>query len=197
MFCQVADLADFLQIEISPADLSAIQAITDATAVIKAYTNQTLDKVTDDTETFDNVFGNKLYLRQFPVISVTSVIENGITLVDGIDFKLGNHGVLYRLNALWSYGIQNIVVTYTHGYAVVPDIARIVCMRVASRVYQAGKRSAETSGVPGISSKTLGDFSVSYEGESGSNDPAKGVSAARTLLISEKELLDTLRYRQL
>ena len=197
MFCQVADLADFLQIDILPDDTSAVQAITDATAVIKAYTNQLLVQVTDDVETFDCVIGQKVYLRQLPVVSVTSVVENGVTLVENVDYKLGNHGVLYRMNANWACGIQNIVVTYTHGYEVVPDIARIVCMRVASRVYQAGKRSAETSGVPGISSKTLGDFSVSYEGESSSNDPAKGVSAARALLISEKELLDTLRYRQL
>lgn len=197
MFCQVSDIAEFLQIDIPPDDASAIQAITDATAVIKAYTNQMLNQVTDDVETFDCVIGRKIYLKQLPVTSITSVVEDGVTLIEGVDYKLGNHGVLHRVNALWAYGVQNIVVTYTHGYAVIPDIARIVCMRIASRVYQAGRRSAETSGVPGVSSKTLGDFSVSYEGESGSNDPAKGVSAARALLISEKELLDTLRDQRL
>ena len=199
MFCQVSDLAEFLQIDISPSDLSAVQAITDATAVIKAYTNQEITKVIDDLEVFDGGYGDKLYLSQLPVISVKSVVVDGVSLVDGMDYKTNRKkGIVYRLRGQrWPDGVENIEVTYTHGYEDPPDVVRVVCMRMASRVYQAGKRSAESNGVPGIASKTLGDFSVTYEREVGGIDPARGVSAARTLLAGEKELLDSLRYKRL
>lgn len=199
MFCQVSDIAAFLQIEIPDTDNSAIQAITDATAVIKAYCNQEIVKVVDDVEVFDGGYGYKLYLSQLPVISITSVAVDGVVLADGVDYKANRKkGIIYRLQGqLWPDGVENIEVTYTHGYESVPDVVRVVCMRMASRVYQAGKRSAETGGVPGIAQTTLGDYSVSYEREVGGTDPARGVSAARTLLVSEKELLDTLRYQVL
>jgi hypothetical protein len=45
--------------------------------------------------------------------------------------------------------------------------------------------------VPGIESKSLGDFSVSY-GSGG--DLSMGVSGARMLLMSEKDVLDKYRY---
>ncbi len=199
MFCQVTDLAEFLQIDISSSDVSAVQAITDATAVIKAYCNQEIVQVEDDVEYFDGGYGDKLYLSQLPVVSVKSVLVDGASLIDGADFKTNRKkGIVYRLNGQrWPDGVENIEVTYTHGYEHPPEVARIVCMRVAARVYQAGKRSAETAGVPGVASKTLGDFSVTFEREYTSTDTGKGASAARTLLAGEKELLDTLRYKLL
>lgn len=200
MFCQVSDVASFLQIEIREMDFSALQAIRDATAVIKAYCKQEIALVRDDVEVFCGGYGSKLYLSQVPVLSVASIVVDGVSLVDGVDYKTNRKkGVVHRLKGqVWPDGVENIEVIYTHGYEPLPDVARVVCMRIAARVYQAGKRSAETGGVPGVSQTTLGDFSVSYGAETSTNDSGKGVSAAaKTLLVSEKELLDTLRYTTL
>ena len=66
--------------------------------------------------------------------------------------------------------------------------------RAAARAYQAGLRAAEVEGVPGVASKSLGDYSVSYAGEGGgAGESVLGASAAPILLRSEKELLN--RYR--
>jgi len=66
-----------------------------------------------------------------------------------------------------------------------------VCTRAAARAYQAGLRSADADGIPGVASKSLGDFSVSFAGEGA--EGVMGASAARMLLLSEKDILD--RYR--
>ena len=92
-------------------------------------------------------------------------------------------------------GIQIIQIAYSHGYAVIPDDIVAVCVRAASRAYQAGLKSADGEGVPGIASKSLGDFSVSYqsEGGGGMGEGVMGASAARLLLLSEKDILDNYR----
>jgi hypothetical protein len=59
-------------------------------------------------------------------------------------------------------------------------------------MYQAGLRAAETAGVPGVVSKSLGDFAVTFGGES-VVEGTMGASGARMLLLSEKDLLN--RYR--
>ena len=67
--------------------------------------------------------------------------------------------------------------------------------RAASRAYQAGLKAADAGGVPGIASKGLGDFNVAYQAEQGGGvgEGVMGASAARMLLLSEKDTL--ARYR--
>jgi hypothetical protein len=71
-----------------------------------------------------------------------------------------------------------------------------VCTRAAARAYQAGLKAADADGIPGVASKSLGDFSVSFTGEAGGgvSEGVMGASASRMLLLSEKDMLD--RYRQ-
>jgi hypothetical protein len=197
-FASVADIADFLQVEISTADQVAYaeRALREASAAIRNYCRQEIGWAAQDTITLDCSGGARLFLPQLPVIAVASVIETGQTLAAGDDYKLGQHGILHRIGRSWMAGVQTITVTYSHGYAVIPDDILAVCTRAASRSYQAGLRSADTGGAMGISSKALGDFSVSYQAETaggGAGEGVMGASAARLLLRSEKEILN--RYR--
>jgi len=50
--------------------------------------------------------------------------------------------------------------------------------------------------VPGVASKGLGDYSVSFASEAGGGvgEGLMGVSGARMLLLSEKDILDRYRY---
>lgn len=194
MFCTVQDVADFLQIEVS--EPSATRAIEAASAAIQNYCHQHLALVEDDEFTFDVPEGHsKIFLPELPVISVASVVEDGETLVEDEDYKLGNWGILYRLNGNWASGVQIVTVTYTHGYEEIPDDIVDVATRAASRAYQAGLRAAELDGVPGVVAMSLGDYSVSFgaEGGGGVSEGIIGASAARMLLLSEKDILN--RYR--
>jgi hypothetical protein len=195
-FCTVANVEDLLQVEISDADkVDAVErAITAATAAIRNYCHQYLEQVEDDVYTFD-LFAPvwNLVLPEMPVVSVASVVEDDETLTEGSDedYVVMNYGQIRRIGSRWETGPQIVVVTYTHGYATIPDDIVDVCTRAASRAYQAGLLASEMEAVPGIESKSLGDFSVSY-GSGG--DLSMGVSGARMLLMSEKDLLDKYRY---
>lgn len=193
-FAKIHDLQYFLQLTIPPASYPAAQwAIDDATAIIQNYCRQQIEEVNGDTITLDVPRNaTKIFLPELPVNSISSVVEDGETLVVGDDYILGQWGILYRVDQPWLEGIQIVEVTYSHGYHDIPDDIIGVCTRIASRIYQAGLLAAENSGVPGIAGKSLGDYSVTYQ-PIGTSESALGASAARTLLMSEKEILN--RYR--
>lgn len=198
-FCTVADVAAFLQVEISDAAkvASCERAITEASEAIRNYCRQQIDLVAGDQVALDVATSRctKLFLPELPVVSVAAVVEDGETLVEGEDYQLGNFGILHRRNGYWAQGVQVVEVTYTHGYASIPQDIVDVATRAASRAYQAGLKAADAGGVPGIASKGLGDFNVAYQAEQGGGvgEGVMGASAARMLLLSEKDILN--RYR--
>jgi hypothetical protein len=103
---------------------------------------------------------------------------------------------LHRVNDEWAQGIQIVTVTYTHGYAVIPDDVAAVCARAAARAYQAGLAAAAVGAVSGVSAMTLGDYSVTLGtgAGGGAGEGIMGASAARMLLLSEKDVLARYRY---
>jgi len=198
-FCTVQDVMDLLQIEIAEAGqvASCQRAITEATAAIRNYCHQQIELVEDDTWTFDVRPARwNLLLPELPVVEVSSVVEDDETLDDGDDYKLANFGQLVRVGRRWAAGIQIVTVTYTHGYSAIPDDVVGVCTRAAARAYQAGLKSVDSLGVPGVTAKALGDFSVSFTSEAGGGvgEGLMGVSGARMLLLSEKDMLNRYRY---
>jgi len=197
-FCTVTDIENFLQLTIHTdpvKNASALRAIKEATEAIKNWCHQVIERVTNEVITLDCKGGYRIFLPELPVISVTAVTENSVGLTATTDYKLAQYGVLYRVDDDWAVGVQNIVVVYTHGYAVLPDDLVGVCTRAAARAFQAGLRAAETAGVPGVQSLSLGDYSVSY-GAAGDTtaEGVMGASAARMLLLSEKDALARYRY---
>lgn len=199
-FALLSDIEDFLQTEIdTPAKAaSAKRALVEATAAIRNYTRQHIEYVEDETITLDCAGGTKLFLPELPVVEVSAVVEDDETLTVTDDYKLGQYGILHRINAKWASGIQIITVTYSHGYSQIPDDIIAVATSAASRRYQMGLRSADSQGVPGIASKSLGDFSVSFQSEAGGGvgEGIMGASAARMLLLSEKDILDRYRVKR-
>lgn len=192
----LATLADVENVLIRPiTDADEVAAVEFnllvVSSAIRNYCEQTLDRVTGDVVTLDQEGGPLLFLPELPVVSVSAVRENGTLLTVGTHYKLTGNGVLVRQGGLnWYRGVQTVQVTYTHGYNPVPDDIRGVCARAASRLFQAGLRAEETGGVLGIASKSLGDFSVAYSGESSAAEGLMGASGARVLALSEKDILN-------
>ena len=194
-FCTVQQIENFLQLTIDTAHQEAVvQAITSASAAIQNYCHQYLAEVKDDKVIFDIEHKRyDLHLPELPVQSIKSVTEDDSVLVKDTDYQLGNKGVLYRLGKPWALGVQVIQVVYTHGFAgdVYPEDLVAVCVRAAARSYQAGLRVSALSGVPGVQSEALGDYSITYGSESSSSgEYSLGASGAPLLLRSEKEILD-------
>lgn len=193
-FASVEDMELVLQQQIvGDEKIAAAEfALLTVTAAIRNYTHQYIELVENEEITLDSGGLDILFLPELPVVGVVSVVENGETLVVSDNYVLNRLGMLKRVGPRWFIGYQSIVVVYSHGFAVIPDIIRAVCARAASRLYQAGLRAAETAGVLGVVSKSLGDFAVTYGGES-VTEGTMGASGARVLLLSEKDLLDEYR----
>lgn len=199
-FCTVSQIEELLQITVPVGKLASAQrAIREATVAIRNYCGQVIEEVASETIILDvEGYTTRIYLPELPVQSVATVYEQEIgeaaeLLVADTDYKLGQHGILYRLGGhYWLAGIQTVTITYTHGYATIPEDVQAVATRAAARAYQAGLRAEEMAGVPGVTSKTLGAFSVAF-GTEGSQEGVLGVSAAPFLLKSEKIMLENYR----
>jgi hypothetical protein len=115
------------------ADLDAaeqIQLIEAASDSIEQACECTFARATY-TDTFDGDNQPRLWLRNRPVVSVTSVTVNNAAM-NAADYTLdtrlgclwygaqGWAGVGRQRRPGWQAGVQNIVVTYTAGYAAIP-----------------------------------------------------------------------------
>lgn len=195
VFATVINMELVLQQTIPAEKVAAAEyALLTVSAGIRNYCQQVLDLVTDDEVLLDSPGRGLILLPELPVVDVTAVVENSVALMSPGDYELGRAGVLYRVGRRWHPGRQVVAVTYSHGWAVIPDDIATTCARAASRLYQAGLRAEESSGVPGVVSKSLGDFSVTYGGDS-VIEGALGASGARVLLLSEKDTLDHYRIK--
>lgn len=196
-FCSIDDINTFLGTTILPDDAQALLAIDEATAVIKNYCNQKIEQVSDDTTLLDGTGSTKLFLPEIPVSSITSVTVDDV-LLDPTYYALAENGVLWRKYGVWTVGARNISITYTHGYASIPEDVKGVCYRSAARLYQAQLKARRQDFVSGLQSVSVGDWSETYENAGGSSGESdKGVSAARTLLMSEKDILNRYRYKRI
>jgi len=204
-FCTIEDVATFLQVTIPSEKQDAAQrAIQEATAKIKNYCQQYLELVEDETILLDSRGATTFLLPELPVIDVSEVVEDDEILVVDDAYKLGSSGILYRIGRRWASGIQNIEITYTHGYKaeddytstapVLPQDIIDVCTRAAARAYQAGLRAEETKGISGVQAISLGDYSATLGGEQAyAGESALGASVAPFLLQSEKRILNAYR----
>lgn len=95
--------------------------------------------VTEETGvvvTLDGSGDALLFLPTAHLTAVVSVVEDGITLVFGVDFDWTERGVLRRLagSALalkaWTFKPRSVVATINHGYppGQVPSVFRTVCL---------------------------------------------------------------------
>jgi hypothetical protein len=114
----LADVKTYLNITSSSGDEEIRQFILEATDIAERLTSRQLRRKSY-TEAY-SVSGAYFSLRQQPVVSITSVVEDGVTLTSGSDYVLDTAlGLLYRGSTLsplyWHAGSDNIVVTYVSG----------------------------------------------------------------------------------
>lgn len=130
-----------------------------ASSKIRRACNQTLTLVTDDEVTLSGAYTSMLFLPEIPVVSVASVLLDGTALVYGTGSGVNDgyswtpFGSLTRLGDRWPIGVDNVVVTYTHGFATVPDDIRTACAELAAAMFQ---------NPLGVNSETVDGYSVSY-----------------------------------
>lgn len=159
--------------------------IAEASSAIAAYLRRCL-AIETLAETFrlENEAPEFLSLRQWPVRSVTSVLEDGLA-VDPSQYELNpDTGVIYRLDAsgyryVW-IASKTVVVTYVAGYALPDDIGRNLpaaieqgAVKLVCDMHFGAGRDSRIKGesIPGVSQM---DYWVGSIGENGLITPDVG-----------------------
>lgn len=115
-----------------------------------------------------------LQLTRFPVTTLTSVVENAVTLVDGTDFRLDkDKGQLIRLGTdghLKSWSMLAVTITYAAGYAPIPyDVVDAVIRMIKNRWFMRTRDSTlRQQNVPGVLEQT---FWIATGAEAGAMTP--------------------------
>lgn len=96
---------------------------------IQGWLGRQIIQATATDERLDSIGDTRLHTRYYPIISITSLTEDGSALTEDTDFECKEQdkrsGCIVRLcgsDAVgWNVGTRNVTVTYSHGYATVPD----------------------------------------------------------------------------
>jgi hypothetical protein len=178
-----------LRIELGLTDIDeqrAQQRLDWATAAIRRWTGQWITLVTDDEVTFQGAWPSRFTLPQVPVVEVTAIEIDGEPVTD---FELFGQALIRgtatadrldyeRTGSNWGGDGSVMVVTYTHGYDLIPDDIKGVCISAAARGW----------GNPqGAQSETIGSYSIAYG--------TTGTSGSVRLTKDEKNLLRPLKNR--
>lgn len=143
----------------SPADVIALasgdeQAALDVvTALMRAYTRQTLTAVADDTVILAGTPARRLLLGERPVTAIDSpILVDSVALAD-TEWRWNRRGVLWRQEG-WGDDVTPVEVTYDHGFATLPADLAAVCRTTALRL---------SSNPAGRAHYTIvGDFQVGF-----------------------------------
>lgn len=166
----VADLNNFSQLGLDPADTSAAYLLKVASGMIRRYLDQDITAKAADIELCDPVNGQMVLLKQLPVTAV-SLVE---TSTDGVTWTTvdpSNYTVSKRTGVVaakpwtgiqWGSDPESWRITYDHGYATVPDELNGVCCSIASRFYATPA---------GIDMERTGQRQVKYNLEASGFDP--------------------------
>jgi len=117
------------------------------------------------TEYYDGDGQDILILDNYPIISVDSLYMDSArdfaadTLIAVADYVIyAKQGTIRLLNdeTIFAHGIQNIKITYTAGYAAIPNDLALACIMHVSHILQ-------KAGAEGHLSMSLGGLSKSFD----------------------------------
>lgn len=131
MFATVQELEDFTDASFTTGRATlAIELASAACQSAAKSVNGTIEQIEDDERTFDGSGTALLTLPAWPVTDVSLIEVDGTEVTN---FTWSRNGVLERTSGYWPKGRQNIVATFTHGFADVPTEIKAVTLQAASR----------------------------------------------------------------
>lgn len=167
----IISVAELRTFGLSGSDSLLEMLINQATDYIERYCQRRFADTSYSAQLYDGDGSRNIFLKNFPVISLTSLEENGSynntsnwsTLVTDDYFVENSSGIIERVCA-FRKGNQNYRITYRAGYAAsdMPYDLKYVCMMLCSEA-NTQRESA------GIKSETLGDHSITFESTVQSN----------------------------
>lgn len=142
-----ADLAVWLPVgEDDPKLLAALSA---ASRRFRGAVRHPVSLIGGDVITLDGLGQSAVLLPTAPVTAVDEVLLDGEELTVGTDYSWSEDGFLRRLCGVWPDRLRCLQVTYSHGFALVPEEIQEVVIDQARLLY-AVKAGVQTLQVGGI-----------------------------------------------
>lgn len=184
--CTVSDVESVAQIDYESGLESDITNvfIPYVDSAIKRFLGYDPEYDSAITEKFDGKEKTHLFLKVVPVVSITSVTEDDITLTEGNseDYVayLEEGYIVKTGKSRWSDArMQNITVVYAAGYSTIPDVMKFTSARAVARLVnnalmlssqqpksEVQSHKSDTSGNDGnfyaVQSESIGDLSLAY-----------------------------------
>lgn len=155
-----AKVKSYLEITDTSYDDEFDKIVSRASKFIQSQTHRQLVETTYE-ETIDGEGVKELYLSEYPVISVSSIVVDDTTVYDGSsqdgnDYYIYNDSGLIIRDIAWEEDYQNIVVTYDAGYATIPGDLEQACIELVAFKYH-------NKDYIGLKSHNLGGESVTFD----------------------------------
>lgn len=167
-----ADLATWLGV--SETDPKLLAALNAASRRFRGAVRHPVTLIAGDTVVLDGIGAYAALLPAAPVVSVQSVELDGTALTAGTDYDWSADGYVRRLGSPWPCTLRCLEVTYTHGYAQVPEDIQEVVLDQARAIYAVQ---------PGVQQKTVGSQSVTFGAQA-----ATGVTAQWATVVERYQL---------
>jgi hypothetical protein len=108
----------------------------------RVFSKETVKEVARE---IDQTICKRIYLSHYPIVEIASVTENGVPLVQDVDFEVDvDAGRLNRLNGTWS---EPVTIIYTGGYELpneAPSALQQAAMLMTREAYYASTRGDAT-----------------------------------------------------
>ena len=162
MLTNYADVKAYLNLTTDNDQALIIRLIGAASNFLQTYLNRNLESATY-AETRNGTGNNRMMLFNDPVTLVSSVTVNNQVILPAVDSVSSGYiitdSMLHLRWYLFTRGIQNVVVVYTAGYSISPDMIpdgiQQVCVDLVALKYKERDRIGENN-------KTFGGVTVSY-----------------------------------
>ena len=151
-------------------DIMLNYIIAGVSARMQKWMGRPIDPQTATDEKLDSIGNYVVQTRHYPIISVTTLEENGTALTEDTHFEVGEddlkEGHIVRISGeypiAWASGRRVVKVTYEHGYASVPP--DLVQAATAQAVQDYNDTLQSGRGWRGLSGKGVDpSASVSYD----------------------------------
>lgn len=153
MLCQLQDVKTYLGITVATTDNVLTALVQNASAFIESYCNRVFEQ-TAYVETRNGNGADRIFVRAPPIISITSVTVDNVTIPaapDTISYGYVNDEDMVYLRTgtrltpvvvqAGSYtgvpvtfrrGVQNVVLTYSGGYSIIPLDVNQACIELVA-----------------------------------------------------------------
>jgi hypothetical protein len=145
-FVSLAEAKSLLNMQDTADDDELLSYLEWACDLAEQIADTKFGRKTYTSETYStNGSQHAVVLNHKPVISITTVTENGATL-SASDYRVDSNGLLYRRSGYvdypWSESSGGITVTYVAGHAIIPTPVRNATLQILDHLWSTQRNRA-------------------------------------------------------